>query len=61
MSLLSHSQDMPTMHPSAEPQVPNKIPSQERPLPPEWTHAITILMGHPLSPEPGKHTKKWIQ
>ena len=51
---------MPTMHPSAEPIVPVKIPSQESPLSPEWTHAITILMGHPLSSEPGKHIKKWI-
>ena len=32
---------MPTMHPSAEPLVLDKIPSQESPLPPEWTHAIT--------------------
>ena len=51
---------MPTMHPSAEPLVPDKIPSQESPLSPEWTDAITILMGHPLSSEPGKHIKKLI-
>ena len=51
---------MPTIHPSAEPLVPDKIPSQESPLSPEWTHAITTLMGHPLSSEPGKHIKKWI-
>ena len=51
---------MPTMHPSAEPLVPDKIPSQESPLSPEWTHAITTLMGNPLSSEPGKHIKKWI-
>ena len=51
---------MPTMHPSPEPLVPDKIPSQESPLSPEWTHAITILMGHPLSSEPGKNIKKWI-
>ena len=55
-----HSLAMPTMNPSAEPQVPDKIPSQESPLSPEWTHAITILMGHPLSSEPGNHIKKWI-
>ena len=48
------------MHPSAEPLVPDKIPSQESPLSPEWTHAITTLMGHPLSSEPGKHIKKCI-
>ena len=51
---------MPTIHPSPEPLVPDKIPSQESPLSPEWTHAITILMGHPLSSEPGKDIKKWI-
>ena len=51
---------MPTMHPSAEPLVPDKIPCQEGPLSPEWTHAITTLMGHPLSSEPAKHIKKWI-
>ena len=51
---------MSTMHPSAEPLVPDKISSQEIPLSPEWTHAITILMGHPLSSEPGKYIKKWI-
>ena len=51
---------MPTMHPSAEPLVPDKIPSQESPLSPEWTHAITILMGHPFSSEPAKHIKTWI-
>ena len=50
---------MPTIHPSAEPQVLDKIPSQESPLSPEWTHAITTLMGHPLSSEPAKHIKKW--
>ena len=50
---------MATMNPSAELLVPNKISSQESPLSPEWTHAITILMGHPLSSEPGKHIKKW--
>ena len=48
------------MHPSAEPLVPSKIPSQESPLSPEWTHAITMLIGHPLSSEPGEHIKKWI-
>ena len=51
---------MTTMHPSLEPLVPDNIPSQEGPLSPEWTHAITILMGHTLSSEPGQHVKKWI-
>ena len=51
---------MPTMNPSAEPLVQDKVQSQESPLSPEWTHAITTLMGHPLSSEPAKHIKKWI-
>ena len=51
---------MPTTYPSPEPLVPDKSPSQGSPLSPEWTHAISILMGHPLSSEPGKHIKKWI-
>ena len=36
---------MPTLHQSAQPLVPDKIPSQESPLSPEWTHAITTLIG----------------
>ena len=51
---------MPTMYPSAELLLPDKIPSQESPLSPEWTHAITTLIGHPLSSEPGKHIQKRI-
>ena len=51
---------MPTLHPSAQPLVPDNIPSQQSPLSPEWTHAITIFMGHPLSSEPGNHIKKLI-
>ena len=51
---------MPTMYPSAELLLPDKIPSQQSPLSPEWTHAITTLMGHPLSSEPGKYIQKWI-
>ena len=55
-----HSLAMSTMHPPAEPKIPEKIQSQESPLSHEWTHAITTLMGHPLSSEPGKHIMKWI-
>ena len=51
---------MPTTHSSADPQAPDKIPSQESPLSPEWTHAITTLIGDSLSLEPGKDIKKWI-
>ena len=38
---------MYTLHPYAQPLVPDKIPSQESPLSPEWTHAITILIQFP--------------
>ena len=51
---------MPSMSPSTEPLVTDKIPYQESQLSPGWTHAITTLMGHPLSSEPGKHITKWI-
>ena len=51
---------MPTMHPSAAALEPDKIPSQESPQSPEWTHANTTLLGHRLSSEPGKHIKRWI-
>ena len=51
---------MYTMHtPSASP-VPVRIPSKEGILSPEWTHAITTLMGHPLSSESGKCIQRWI-
>ena len=30
------------------------------PLSPEWIHAITILLGHPLTSEIGQHIQKWI-
>ena len=48
------------MHTSPAHLVPDRIPSQESPLSPEWIHAITTLMGHPLSSEPGKCIQKWI-
>ena len=51
---------MPTMYPSAASLVTDRIPSQESLLSPEWTNAITTLMGHPLSSELGKHIQKWI-
>ena len=33
---------------------------QEHLLSPEWIHAITILLGHPLTSEPGQHIQEWI-
>ena len=48
---------MYTMHtPPASPV--DRIPSKEGTLSPEWTHAITTLMGHPLSSQTGKCIQK---
>ena len=33
---------------------------QNHTLSPEWIHAITILLGHPLTSEIGQHIQKWI-
>ena len=46
-----------TMH---TPPVPVWIPPKGSILSPEWTHAITIIMGCPLSSESGKSIQKWI-
>ena len=32
---------------------------QKHPLSPEWIHAITILLGHPVTSEVGQHIQKW--
>ena len=56
----SHPLSMYTMHTPPAPPVPDRIPSKEGILSPEWTHAITTLMGHPLSSETGKCIQKWI-
>ena len=56
----SHSLAMFTMHTPPAPPVPDRISSIESVLSPEWTHAITIIMGHPLSSESGKCIQKWI-
>ena len=45
---------------SQEPESPETIPSQESLLSPEWIHAITNLMGHPLTSEKGQRIQKWI-
>ena len=36
------------------------IPSSQSPISPEWIHAITILMGHPLISEIVQCIQKWI-
>ena len=51
---------MHTMHTPPAPPVPDRIPSKEGILSPEWTHAITTLMGHPVSSERGTCIQKWI-
>ena len=56
----SHPLAMYTIHTPTAPPVPDRIPSNEGILSPEWTHAITTLMGHPLSSETGKFIQKWI-
>ena len=40
--------------------VPVWIPSKGSILSPEWIHAITTIMGHPLSSESEKSIQKWI-
>ena len=56
----SHPLAMFAMHTPPAPPVPDRIPSKESILSPEWTHAITTLMGHPLSSESGKGIQKLI-
>ena len=56
----SHPLPMFAMHTPPAPPVPDRISSTESVLSPEWTHAITTIMGHPLSSESGKCIKKWI-
>ena len=57
---MSQSLAMSTMHTSPAPLVPDRIPSQESLLSPEWIHAITILLVHPLTSKVGQHIQKWI-
>ena len=56
----SHPLPMFAMHTPPAPPVPDRISSIENVLSPEWTHAITTIMGHPLSSESGKCIQKWI-
>ena len=43
-----------------QPENPESMPSQRRSLSPEWIHAITNLMGHPLTSEIGQRIQKWV-
>ena len=59
----SQSQAMSSHQPTAalqQPENPESIPSQGSPLSPEWIHAITSLMGHPLTSLIGQKIQKWI-
>ena len=38
----------------------NSTPPLDNLLSPGWTHAITIIMGHPLKSEVGKMLQKWV-
>ena len=49
-----------TMHTPPAPPVPVWITPKGSILSPGWTHAITTIMGHPLSSESGKCIQKWI-
>ena len=49
-----------TLHTPPTLSVPVRIPPKESILSPEWTHAITTIMGHPLSSESGNSIQKWI-
>ena len=51
---------MSTMHTTPAPPLPVRIPPKGSILSPEWTHAITTIMNHPLSSESGKFIQKWI-
>ena len=52
---------MYTMHTPPAPPVPDRILSKEDILSPEWTHAITTIMSHPLSSESEKCIQKCIK
>ena len=56
----SHPLAMFTMHIPPAPPVPVRIPLKRSILSPGWTHAITNIMGHPLSSESGKSIQEWI-
>ena len=56
----SHPLAMFTMHTPPAPPVPVRFPPKGSILSPEWTHAITTIMGHPLSSESGKSIQEWI-
>ena len=55
-----HLLAMSTMHTTPAPPLPVRIPPKGSILLPEWTHAITTIMSHPISSESGNFIQKWI-
>ena len=51
---------MSTMQTTPVPPLPVRISPKGSILSPEWTHAITTIMSHPLSSKSGKFIQKWI-
>ena len=49
------SQEIPRSIPSL-----SSTPPLDNLLSPRWTHAITIIMGHPLKSEVGQMLQKWV-
>ena len=43
-----------------QPYNPESIPVQERSLSPEWIHAITNLLSHPMTSDIGQRLQKWV-
>ena len=49
-----------TMHTPPAPPEPVWFPPKGSIVSTEWTHAITTIMGHPLSSESEESIQKWI-
>ena len=43
-----------------QPENPESIQVQERSLSPEWIHAITNLLSHPMTSEIRQRIQKWV-
>ena len=61
----SRSQSLAMSSPQAapapqQPESPESIPAQEGSLSPEWIHAITNLLSHPITSEIGQRIQKWV-
>ena len=59
------SQSLTMLSPQAaparqQPESPESIQVQDRSLSPEWIHAITNLLSHPITSEIGQRIQKWV-